>query len=115
MTAKKHTASKPERSARPPSEKPAKRWSQEVTEHSDALDLERNVFTLNDPKEIAASLKRSAEKSRRRKSDPYRSAMSMLTFYINRAGTNLTTQRKRVLERAKDELRKAFGRPPAKS
>jgi hypothetical protein len=88
-----------------------KRWSQEVAEHSDALDLERNVFTLNNPKEIAASLKRSAEKSRRRKSDPYRSAMSMLTFYINRAGANLTVQHKRVLERSKDELRKAFGRP----
>lgn len=81
-----------------------------MSEHSDALDLERNVFTLNDPKEIAASLKRSADKSRRRKSDPYRSAMSMLTFYINRAGTNLPAQRRRVLERAKDELRKAFGR-----
>ena len=111
MTIKKHTASKPRRSAKPRSEKAVKRWSQEVAEHSDALDLERNVFTLNNPKEIAASLKRSAEKSRRRKSDPYRSAMSMLTFYINRAGANLTVQRKRVLERSKDELRKAFGRP----
>lgn len=88
-----------------------KRWSQKVTEHSDALDLERDVFTLDDPKEIAASLKRSAERSRRRKSEPYRSAMSMLTFYINRAGRNLPQRRKRVLERAKAELRKAFGRP----
>lgn len=87
-----------------------KRWSQAVTEHSDALDLEADVFTLDDPKEIAASLKRSAETSRRRKSEPYRSAMSMLTFYINRAGKNLPARRKRVLERAKDELRKAFGR-----
>jgi len=110
MTAKKHTTSKSKRSATPRSKKPAKRWSLEVTEQSDALDLERNVFTLNDPKEIAASLKRSADKSHRRKSDPYRSAMSMLTFYINRAGTNLPAQRRRVLERAKDELRKAFGR-----
>ncbi len=87
-----------------------KRWSQEVTEHSDALDLEADVFTLDDPKMIAASLKRSAERSKRRKSAPYRSAMSMLTFYINRAGKNLPKQRLRVLEQAKDELRKAFGR-----
>lgn len=63
-----------------------KKWSQAVTEHSDAMDLEPDVFTLDDPKEIAASLKRSAERSRRRKSEPYRSAMSMLTFYVNRAG-----------------------------
>jgi len=111
MTTKKPTASKPKRSPKPRGDKPAKRWSQEVTEHSDALDLERNVFTLNDPKEIAASLKRSAETSRRRKSDPYRSAMSMLTFYINRAGANLTTQRRHILEDAKDELRNAFSRP----
>ena len=103
-------AKKQKRNAKSRAERPVKRWSLEVTEHSDALDLERNVFTLDDPKEIAASLKRSADKSRRRKSDPYRSAMSMLTFYINRAGTNLPAQRRRVLERAKDELRKAFGR-----
>jgi len=89
----------------------AKRWSQDVTEHSDALDLERDVFTLDDPKAIAASLKRSAEQSHRRKSEPYRSAMSMLTFYINRAGSNLPDKRRRVLERTKTELRKAFGRP----
>lgn len=82
-----------------------------MTEHSDALDLERDVFTLNDPKEIAASLKHSAEASHRRKSEPYRSAMSMLTFYINRAGHNLPDKRRQVLERAKNELRKAFGRP----
>ena len=87
-----------------------KYWSKDVTERSDALDLEADVFTLNDPKKIAASLKRSAERSRRRKSEPYRSAMSMLTFYINRAGKNLPEKRRRVLERAKDELRKAFGR-----
>jgi putative cell wall-binding protein len=88
----------------------AKRWSQAVTEHSDALDLPRDVFTLDDPKAIAASLKRSAEKSHRRKSTPYRSAMSMLTFYLNRAGETLPAKRRRVLERAKDELRQAFGR-----
>ena len=86
------------------------RWSQEVTEHSHALDLEADVFTLDDPRKIAASLKRSAETSKRRKSEPYRSAMSMLVFYINRAGRNLTKKRLRVLEEAKAELRKAFGR-----
>jgi Protein of unknown function (DUF3175) len=92
---------------------PAKRWSQEVTEHSDALDLEKGVFTLEDPKKIAASLKRSAEASQRRKSDPYRSAMSMLTFYINRAGKGLSDTERDRLEKAKDELRKAFHRSPS--
>lgn len=87
-----------------------KKWSAEVTEHSDALDLEPNVFEKDDPKEIAASLKRSADKSEKRKSEPYRSAMSMLTFYINRAGQNLTASRKKVLEEAKDELRRAYGK-----
>jgi len=90
----------------------AKRWSQGVTEHSNALTLERGVFALDDPKKIAASLKRSAEASRRRKADPFRSAMSMLTFYINRAGKNLSEADRARLEQAKDELRKAFGRPP---
>jgi hypothetical protein len=89
-----------------------KKWSQEVTEHSDALDLEKDVFTKRNPKEIARSLKRSAEHSHRRKSSPYRSAMSMLTFYINRAGKDLQPSQKRVLEDAKGELRKAFGREP---
>ncbi len=89
-----------------------KRWSQEVTEHSDALTLEHGVFALDDPKEIAASLKRSAEASHRRKAEPFRSAMSMLTFYINRAGKNLSEADRERLEQAKDELRKAFGRPP---
>ena len=88
----------------------AKKWSQEVTEHSDALDLEAGVFEQDDPHEIALSLKRSAEHSQRRKSEPYRSAMSMLTFYINRAGDNLPKARRDVLERAKNELREAFGR-----
>jgi hypothetical protein len=87
-----------------------KRWSHEVTEHSDALDLESGVFTLRDPKEIAASLKRSAEASQRRKADPFRSAMSMLVFYINRAGKNLGKTERARLEKAKDELRKAFGK-----
>jgi hypothetical protein len=85
-------------------------WTADVTRHSNALDLEADVFTLDDSREIARSLKRSAEASQRRKSPPFRSAMSMLTFYINRAGKNLSDERKRVLERAKKELRKEFGR-----
>lgn len=87
-----------------------RRWSRDVTEHSNALDLEPGVFTLKDPKEIAASLKRSAEASKRRKADPFRSAMSMLVFYINRAGKNLDKADRERLEKAKDALRKAFGR-----
>ena len=86
------------------------RWSQDVTSHSNALDLDREVFTREDPKAIAASLKHSAEASRRRRATPFRSAMSMLTFYINRAGKDLDPKQKRVLEQAKDELRAAFGR-----
>ena len=92
----------------------AKRWSQDVTEHSDALDLDRGVFTLKDPKKIAASLKRSAEASTRRKAEPFRSAMSMLVFYINRAGKTLTKADRARLEKAKDELRKAFGKNPSR-
>ena len=87
-----------------------KRWSQRVTEESAALDLKQGVFTLSDPRKIAASLKRSAEESTRRKAEPFRSALSMLTFYINRAGKNLPEARRKVLMRAKDELRKLFGR-----
>ena len=87
-----------------------RRWSREVTERSDALDPRAGVFTWKDPKRIAASLKRSAESSKRRKADPFRSALSMLTFYINRAGKNLPASRRRVLMRAKDELRRRFGR-----
>ena len=87
------------------------RWSQRVTETSDALDLDRGVFSLDDPRKIALSLKRSAEHSHRRKSDPFRSAMSMLTFYINRAGKNLPKRRLAVLERAKTELRDLFDKP----
>jgi len=81
-----------------------------VTEHSDALTLEGGVFTSKDPRRIAASLKRSAERSNRRKSDPFRSALSMLTFYINRAGRNLPLARKKILMQAKGELRKQFGK-----
>ena len=87
-----------------------KKWSQDVTEHSDALDLKKDVFTLKDPKKVAESLKHSAEHSKRRKSEPYRSAMSMLTFYINRAGKDLDPAQKQVLEQAKDELRALFGK-----
>jgi hypothetical protein len=87
-----------------------RKWSQEVTGHSNALDLERDVFTKKDPHAIALSLKRSAEHSHRRKSSPFRSAMSMLTFYINRAGKDLDPKQKRVLEHAKDELRALYHR-----
>jgi Protein of unknown function (DUF3175) len=86
-------------------------WSQQVTETSDALTLEEGVFTKPSPRAIALSLKRSADRSTRRKSDPYRSAMSMLIFYINRAGKGLPAARKRILERAKDELRALYGKP----
>ena len=88
-----------------------KQWSQRVTESSDALDLERGVFAKKEPRAIARSLKRSAEQSHRRKSDPYRSAMSMLTFYINRAGKQLSATERKRLEKAKDELRDLYGRP----
>lgn len=92
-------------STRPP------RWSQQVTEQSNALDLEAGVFTFDDPRRIAESLKRSAEASDRRKTDSFRSAMSMLNFYINRAGKQLSAERRDCLDRAKDELRALFGRP----
>jgi hypothetical protein len=87
-----------------------KRWSQRVTRESDALDLKRGVFKLTSPKKIAASLKRSAEHSTRRKTGAYRSALSMLTFYINRAGKTLPKMQRNRLERAKVELKHAFGR-----
>lgn len=87
-----------------------KKWSGKVTRESNALDLDSGVFTWKDPKKIARSLKRSAEKSSRRKAHPFQSAMSMLNFYINRAGSNLPLERKRVLNRAKEELRKLFGK-----
>jgi hypothetical protein len=87
------------------------KWSAEVTETSDALDLEDHVFAQRRASDIAKSLKQSAERSKRRKSSPYQSAMSMLTFYINRAGRNLPARRRQILDRAKDELRKAFHRP----
>ena len=91
-----------------------KRWSQEVTETSDALDLEEGIFALENPRQIARSLKKSADQSRRRKSEPFRSAMSMLTFYINRAGRHLDDEQRARLEKAKDELRALYGRPRRK-
>ncbi len=86
------------------------RWSADVTAHSDALDLEPKVFGKKNAGDIAESLKRSAESSDRRKSSPFHSAISMLTFYINRAGRNLPAKRKRTLEEAKGKLRELFGR-----
>jgi len=104
-TARRKTSVK--KSASKPS---SKRWSQRVTQESDALDLKHGVFKLTDPKKIATSLKRSAERSRRRKTGAYRSALSMLTFYINRAGKNLPKPQRERLQRAKTELKLQFGR-----
>jgi len=89
-----------------------RRWSQRVTETSNALDLESGVFTFSSPRRIAASLKRSAESSARRKTSPFQSAMSMLNFYMNRAGRTLPQRQRRVLTQAKDELRRLFGKAP---
>jgi hypothetical protein len=91
--------------------RPVHKWSAKVSETSDALDLETDIFKLRGAKRIAASLKHSAEQSRRRKASPFQSAMSMLNFYINRAGKNLPESRRRVLEAAKIELRRLFDRP----
>lgn len=87
-----------------------KKWSQEVTEKSNALDLEEGIFTWRNPKKIALSLKKSAEESTLRKTTPYQSAMSMLNFYINRAGKGLASSQKQILEQAKTELKKTFGK-----
>lgn len=89
----------------------SKRWSQRVAETSNALDLEEGIFSCEDPRRIALSIKRSAEVSRRRRSPAFRSAMSMLTFYINRAGKKLPPEQREILQRAKDELRELYGRP----
>ncbi|MCP5277576.1 MAG: DUF3175 domain-containing protein [Thiobacillus sp.] len=86
------------------------KWSDRVTRESNALDLEQGVFTWDDPRRIALSLKHSADTSGRRKAEPFRSAMYMLVFYINRAGRNLDEERRRILEQAKKELRRAYGR-----
>jgi hypothetical protein len=98
-TRRRHTPSKGRR-----------QWSAQVTRHSNALDLQPNIFKSTSSRRIASSLKRSAESSKRRKGTPYQSAMSMLNFYINRAGKNLPAKRRQVLQRAKGELRSAFGR-----
>jgi hypothetical protein len=93
-----------------PAKRTGNRWSKHVMETSDAMDLERNIFRSKSPRKIALSLKRSAEQSHRRKAEPFQSAMSMLNFYINRGGKNLSASQTKILERAKDELRQAFGR-----
>jgi hypothetical protein len=107
-TARKSAARR--RTTRRPAARSGRRWSARVTRTSDALDLTHGVFTWKDPKRIARSLKRSAEHSRRRKADAYRSALSMLTFYLNRAGRKLPATQRQTLQRAKDELRRQFGR-----
>lgn len=112
-TARKKTTTAHKRSAPKKTAKKKtapKKWSHHVMETSDALDLQSGIFKSKDPKKIASSLKRSAEKSKRRKGTPYQSAMSMLNFYINRAGKHLTAKEKQPLEKAKPELRKLFGR-----
>lgn len=91
--------------------KTKRKWSAKVTETSDALDLEKDVFKSKDPDKIAASLKHSADESHKRKSSPFQSAMSMLNFYENRAGKNLTKTQKAPMEKAKNKLRKLYGRP----
>jgi G:T/U-mismatch repair DNA glycosylase len=95
--------------------KKTKRWSSQVTRHSNALDLEKGVFTKRDPQAIARSLKASAEHSTRRKTTPFQSAMSMFNFYINRMGSSMPRSRRVVLERAKDRLRQLFRRPRSPS
>src|SRR6478672_9262485 len=103
--AKKSASKKPTGKS---AKKPVKKWSAKVTKHSNALDLEQHIFESHDAKYVAQSLKHSAERSKRRKGTPYQSAMSMLNFYINRAGENPPQKQKRVLERAKHELRDVF-------
>ena len=107
---RKPAAHKKTSAGRSTARKSTKRWSQRVTKESDALDLKRGVFKLTSPRKIAASLKRSAEHSARRKTGAYRSALSMLTFYINRAGKTLPKTQRVRLEKAKVELKRAFGR-----
>lgn len=112
MAAQKTKAAKrkTKAAARRGAKKSGRYWSGRVTRESHALELEDGVFTFHDPKKIAASLKRSAEASRARKAEPYRSALSMLVFYINRAGKNLPAAQKKRFEEAKTELKKQFGR-----
>jgi hypothetical protein len=110
VMAQKSAGKSARRSSRKLSRRGGRRWSARVTRESNALDLQHRVFTERDPKKIAASLKRSAERNRRRKADPFRSALSKLSFYINRAGKNLPASRRKTLQRAKAELRRQFGR-----
>jgi hypothetical protein len=101
----------PSRARANPPRRPKRRyWSADVTRKSNALDLDSKIFTSSSPRKVALSLKRSSERSKRRKGTPFQSAMSMLNFYINRAGKGLSSRQKNLLERAKSELRKAFGR-----
>jgi hypothetical protein len=118
MAGKKRSAAgsarKPKRAKRAKRATPSgRKWSARVMQKSDAMDLEEGVFKKCSAKQVALSLKRSAERSKRRKSPPFQSAMSMLNFEINRGGRNLSAERRRVLNRAKNELRKAFHRPQA--
>lgn len=112
--ARKPAAARKSTSSSRKSTRSPKKWSARVTENSDAMDLEQNVFKSESPQRIASSVKRSAEHSHRRKSSPFRSAMSMLTFYKNRAGKNLSPRRRRILDAAKDRLRRLFHRPAAR-
>ena len=105
----KHTATK-RKPATKKRTRTVRKWSARVTRESNALDLDRSVFTWKDPKKIARSLSESAEASTRRKAEPYRSAMSMLVFYINRAGKNLDRKQLQILEQTKDELRALYGK-----
>ena len=109
-TVKTRRAASKKNSAPEKAGKATKKWSASVMKHSNALDLESHIFESSDPKKVAQSLKRSAEESKRRKGTPYQSAMSMLNFYINRAGKNLEKNQRDVLEKAKGELRSVFGR-----
>ncbi len=109
--ARKKAASKEASAKKSPAKKKAPRkWSKKVNETSDAMDLKQGVFKGNDPKKIAQSVKHSASRSKRRKASPYQSAMSMLNFYLNRGGKNLSASKKETLEQAKDELRTLFGK-----
>jgi hypothetical protein len=111
MIKKKET--KKEKSTSPKKTAP-KKWSKNVTEHSNAMDLEKDIFKSKNPKKIASSVKKSAEKSKRKKAGPFQSAMSMINFYENRGGKNLPASQKKVLDNSKDELRKLYGRDEEK-
>ncbi len=109
--AKSATRKKPAKKTAKKTQKKPRKWSAKVTEKSDALDLETKVFKSGNPRKVAKSLKRSSDTSKRRKGTPLQSAMSMLNFYINRAGKNLPAKDKKVLDDAKEELRQLYGKP----